>query len=155
MQNFDKVTEQKCITNYRIFSDCEGTLYGDAYEGRINIALIEFLIEAQKNGYEVQIFSNDPQGSQLFLDSAAFKFSRQGREDLVDFVNSSSIDPKSVHKGEHAVIIFDDDHSTHQSLSDNKLAPDDERIPNMTEKLKNAQEKKAPLFSGCKPQGFK
>lgn len=144
MQNFPDASADK--KNYRIFCDCEGTLYGLANGDRYNIALIEFLMEAQKNGYEVQIFSNDPEGSSLNLQMAVYFLQRE-RPDLADFLKTVEINHKNMHRGDEAAMIFDDDHSTHEAISDNFLAPDDSRIVEMTRELKssNAQGTKLTL----------
>ncbi len=146
MQDFVAANTEGDTESYRIFCDCEGTLYGLANGEQINEILMEFLMEAQENGYQVQIFSNDPSGSKLVLRMAVFSFKADGKKDLAEFLALVEIDHKSMHENEEAAFIFDDDHSTHQSISDNLLAPDDPRIPDMTRRLKESNSPRVDLL---------
>ena len=150
MHDFSDVSANEDTKNYRIFCDCEGTLFGLANGKKINVVLIEFLVEAQKNGYEVQIFSDDPSGNNLMLRMSILMLQKD-RPDLVEFLEGITIDHKNAHAGDKAVIIFDDNHSTHRSISANLLAPDDICIPEMTKRLKESNVSRAPLFSGNFP----
>lgn len=122
--------------NYQIFCDCEGTLFGLSNGEKINIELLEFLMEAQKSGYEVKIFSNDPAGSNFIARSAVLMLQAQN-SNLAEFLKSVIIEHKDAYQGVVACMIFDNDHPSHQSISKNRLAPDDPKIPVMTARLKS------------------
>lgn len=96
-------------------------------------------MEVESNGYEVHIFSSNPSSNMATLKIAALYLRKKAnRSDLAVFLESKEIEFKDMHENANAVIVFDDDHSTHKVASDNFLSPDDPRISEMTKGLKNS-----------------
>lgn len=109
-----------------ILCDCNGTLFGgEGFEGN-NEKLIGFLRAAKQLGYEVVIFSDEPNGAQLMVKTIGIRYFKD--QDFFGEVNS-----KSEFEGKKAFIVIDDDHSTHKvDVADNhKFSPMDPRIDKM------------------------
>ncbi|NCO04076.1 MAG: hypothetical protein GW903_07785 [Alphaproteobacteria bacterium] len=120
------------LSNLKIFSDCEGTLYDF---GTPNVELLDFLYKSAQAGFEVQIVSNDPSGSKLALTMIAFCYEADGDNRLADFIKGFDIAPKSDFSGEKVFLMFDDNHDSHQIDAEHKLAPHDPMMTRMAQYL--------------------
>lgn len=113
-----------------ILSDCDGTLFQHRAGVGFNKPLFELLKAAKDAGFDVIIVSADPGPN-------------QGRLDLVSehlFKNRNlfgEIRHKHEFDGTDVLIIFDDDHTSHNAKAKARLSPtDDEQIALLKEALK-------------------
>lgn len=99
-----------------ILCDCNGTLFAARAGEAFNKALLTFLKELKEEGYEVVIFSNDPDGNQRSLEMVSRALF--GNSDLF-----GEIQRKDTFDGKTALVVFDDDHASHNVVGAYKASP--------------------------------
>ena len=112
-----------------ILCDCNNTLLGARSGEALNKQLLDFLVKAKEHGFRVVIFSNDSDGNQ---DTLRLLFKRH----LKDPEFFGPIQDKSDYTGAKALMVFDDDHTSHAADAAFRLDPkDDKTITRLSQNL--------------------
>ncbi len=112
-----------------ILCDCNNTLLSARSGEPLNERLVTFLDEAKKHGYRVVIFSNDSDGN---VDQLALLLQRRFK----DREYFGPIQSKEDFIGTKALMVFDDNHTSHAVDAEFKLSPtDDTLIERLTRNL--------------------